>query len=168
MKIIGIDIGTTLGWAMLDDGAVVDSGAVDLHPHAWEGIGMRVVRARRTTDVLAERHPGAVVVVELVRRHVGTQAAQVYGAILGGVTSRCEEIGMAYTFVSVQAAKLAATGDGAAGKPEMIRAARERLGIDASEDEADAAWIGVAGWLRERDPTRPAEGQGKPKRRRKA
>ena len=175
MKVIGVDIGTSLGWAVLDAGGVVESGQIDLAPTKWEGIGMRATRAKAAVTALLERHPGAVVAIELVRRHAGTQAAQVYGLILGGVTSAVEESGgAAYTFVSVQEAKLAATDNGAAEKGGMVEAALQAYGVCAGEDEADAIWIGTAALRREGDPTQvPEESSGdrtkrKAKERRKA
>lgn len=174
MRVIGIDIGTSLGWSIVEDGRHIDSGEVNLRPHAWEGFGMREVRARQTIEVLLERAPGAVVAIELVRRHAGTQAGQVYGAILAGVTGRCEELRAPYTFVSVQEAKLAATDHGAAEKASMVAAAKAVFGVDPGEDEADAIWVAVAAGRREGDPTKaPAEdarerGNRKAKERRKA
>lgn len=150
---IGIDLGTSLGWAVFDGRAVVESGQTELRASSWEGIGMRPFRAAIVVRELIERHPGAVVVIELVRRHLGTQAAQVYGAVLGAVTSAVEGSGGArYTFVSVGEAKIAATGYGAAKKAGMVDAARVAFGVEAGEDQADAIWIAVAGWKREANP----------------
>jgi Holliday junction resolvasome RuvABC endonuclease subunit len=161
MKVVGIDIGTSLGWAVVEGSKVLESGQIDLHPHSWEGIGMRGVRASQAVVKLLDRHPGAVVAIELVRRHAGTQAAQVYGGILLSVTSACEEACAAYTFVSVQEAKLAATDNGAAEKDDMVAAALKVFGITAEKDEADAIWIGTAALRREGDPTRvPEEAAG--------
>ena len=111
---------------------------------------MRPFRAAVIVGGLLARYPGSVVVIELVRRHLGTQSAQVYGAILGAITSTVEGSGDArYTFVSVGDAKIEATGYGAAKKAGMVDAARVAFGIDAGEDQADAIWIAVAGWNRE-------------------
>lgn len=174
MRVIGIDIGTSLGWAVVEGDAVLESGQIDLKPNAWEGFGMRGVRASQAVLKLLDRHPGAVVAIEQVRRHAGTQAAQVYGAIMGSVTSACEDACTAYTFVSVQEAKLAATDNGAEEKRGMVAAALAVYGITAGQDEADAIWIGTAALRREGDPTRvPDEAAGdrakrKAKERRKA
>lgn len=150
IRTIGIDVGTSLGFAVFDGSTVVESGEVELKASSWEGIGMRPFRAAVVVGGLLARHPGAVVVIELVRRHLGTQAAQVYGAILGAITSAVEGSGGArYTFVSVGEAKIAATGYGAAKKAGMVDAARVAFGVEAGEDEADAIWIAVAGWKRE-------------------
>jgi Holliday junction resolvasome RuvABC endonuclease subunit len=149
-RTIGIDVGTSLGWAVYDGSTVLDSGQADLKASGWEGIGMRPFRAAVVVGGLLARYPGSVVVIELVRRHLGTQAAQVYGAILGAITSTVEGSGGArYTFVSVGDAKIEATGYGAAKKAGMVDAARVAFGIDAGEDQADAIWIAVAGWNRE-------------------
>lgn len=150
IRTIGIDVGTSLGFAVFDGSTVLESGEVELKASGWEGIGMRPFRAAVVVRELLARHPGAVVVIELVRRHLGTQAAQVYGAILGAITSTVEGSGDArYTFVSVGDAKIAATGYGAAKKAGMVEAARVAFGVEAGEDQADAIWIAVAGWRRE-------------------
>ena len=150
LKVIGVDIGTSLGWSVVEDGALLESGQVELKRNAWEGFGVRPLRAGLMVRQLLGAHPGSVVAIELVRRHAATQAAQVYGAILGGVTGAVEEFGDArYLFVDVAEAKLAATGHGREGKAGMVDAARCAFGVEAGEDEADAIWIAVAAWRRE-------------------
>jgi Holliday junction resolvasome RuvABC endonuclease subunit len=168
VKVIGVDIGTSLGWSVIGAAGVVESGQIDLSPTKWEGIGMRAVRAKAAVAALLERHPGAVVAIELVRRHAGTQAAQVYGLILGGVTAACEEAGGVYTFVSVQEAKLAATDNGAAEKDDMVAAALKVFGVAAEKDEADAIWIATAALRREGDPTRVPDEDAAERTKRKA
>jgi Holliday junction resolvasome RuvABC endonuclease subunit len=151
LKVIGVDIGTSLGWSVVEDGALLASGQVELKRNAWEGFGVRPMRARALVLELLGAHPGAVVAVELVRRHAATQAAQVYGAILGGVTCAVEEAGDArYLFVDVSEAKLAATGYGAEKKTGMVAAACQAFKLDkVGEDQADAIWVAVAAWRRE-------------------
>jgi hypothetical protein len=64
MMYLGIDPGTSCGWALLDaSGQRVGSGAWDLRPHRHEGGGMRYLRARRyLLEVLATAgQPVAVV-----------------------------------------------------------------------------------------------------------
>lgn len=47
MRILGIDPGTSCGWAILDDGGRVASGVWDLSPKRFEGGGMRYIRFER-------------------------------------------------------------------------------------------------------------------------
>lgn len=104
---------------------------------------MRLLRLRRyLEEVAAER-----VYFEEVRRHAGTDAAHVYGGLMGMVGAWCEERGVAYAGIPVQAVKKRATGRGNAGKGEMVAAARvafHRADL-VSEDEADALWVLACG-----------------------
>lgn len=142
--VVGIDPGTACGWAVLEaDGSRIASGTWDLKPRRHEGGGMRYVRARRLLDELLGAYPGAQLAYEEVRRHAGTDAAQIYGGIVAMVSALCEERKVPYVGVPVGTVKKCATGKGNAGKPEMIAAANTTwsLAIGDADDEADALWI---------------------------
>lgn len=82
------------------------------------------------------------VVVEEVRRHMGVDAAHVYGGVLATVTSWCERQGTPYSGVPVGTIKKFATGSGNAKKAAMVAAVKVRWGIEAGDDnEADAVAI---------------------------
>ena len=146
MRVIGIDPGTSCGWALLEDGRRLGSGVWDLKPRRHQGGGMRYLRVRRYLEELLAHRPDAVVYEE-VRRHAGTDAAHVYGGIIATVTALLEDVGIPYEGVPVGTVKRIATGKGNAGKDAMVQAARERWGIEpATDDEADALWVAAA-WL---------------------
>lgn len=150
MIVLGLDLGTRMGWAVLDGERRIDSGTSDLSLSEWEGVGMRAFRARRRMLwLLGTFHP-EMVAIERVRRHKGTEAGHVYGGLRDVVTECCEGAGVPYTFVEVAAVKQAATGKGNAGKPAMLAAARERWGEVGDDNEADALWCAVAAQVRER------------------
>lgn len=144
MKILGIDPGTSCGWALLDDdGSVAGFGTWDLSTKRHEGAGMRYLRLRR---YLEEVVSGVVRGVELVayeevRRHLGTSAAHVYGGVISQVQAVCEHAKVPYIGLPVASVKKTATGRGNVGKPEMIAAALSKWGRAVYEDEADALWI---------------------------
>ena len=140
---IGIDPGTSCGWAVLDEhGARIDSGAWDLSTKAHEGGGMRYLRARRHLCDLLDRYPRATVGYELVRRHAGTSAAHVYGGLVAHLQAVCEEREVPYAGLPVGSVKRHATGHGAASKTAMRAAASRRWGVACqTDDEADALWI---------------------------
>jgi len=143
VRVLGLDLGTRCGWALAEGGIIIASGVWDLRPRRFEGGGMRYVRLRRH---LAELAPGRVYFEE-VRRHAGTDAAHVYGGLLGVVSGWCEEAGVAYAGMPVGAVKRCATGRGNAGKAQMVAAARlafSRPDLE-SEDEADALWVLACG-----------------------
>lgn len=148
---VGLDPGTSFGWAVCPARPMgstghepaIGSGTWDLRVRTGEGGGMRYLRLRALLrTLLADTRPVAVG-YELVRRHEGTVAAQVYGGLVAIVTSVCEEIGVPYHPVNVADVKRKATGKGNAGKPAMLDAAQARWPAArvATPDEADALWI---------------------------
>jgi Holliday junction resolvasome RuvABC endonuclease subunit len=75
---------------------------------------------------------------EEVRRHLGVDAAHVYGGLLATLTAWCERHQIPYQGVPVGTIKRHATGKGNAGKAEVI-AAMKALGHPVTDDnEADA------------------------------
>lgn len=150
--ILAFDLATLTGWAVLTPtGERVQSGTWDLSPRTGtrkrqkEGPGMRYVRAATAFGGLLAAYPGAVVVYEQVRRHLGTEAGHVYGGLVAELTRLCELGGHRYEGVGVAAAKQAATGKGNATKGEMIAAAARRWEVVVADDnEADALWVGEA------------------------
>ena len=78
---------------------------------------------------------------EEVRRHIGTDAAHVFGGLLATLTSWCEQHSLPYQGVPVGTIKRFATGKGNADKAAMIAAIRERGFEPADDNEADAIAI---------------------------
>lgn len=149
MTWIGIDPGTRCGWAVLaDDGARIASGTWDCSVRRGEGAGFRYVRLTRYLGELLEAHPASRVAYEDVRRHMGTDAAHVYGAIVGEIQRVCEERKLPYCSVPVGVVKKHATGKGNAQKDAMVMAATVRWQCRVpwaiGEDEADALFVADA------------------------
>ena len=144
MFILSFDLGTTTGWAVLTRaGERVQSGTWSLKTKGKEGPGMRYVRAATAYGGLLAAYPGAQVVYEDVKRHVGTEAGHVYGGLRAELQRLCELGKHPYAGVGVGAVKLAATGCGRAEKAEMIAAAAKRWEVVVADDnEADALWVG--------------------------
>lgn len=141
MRILGIDPGTKCGWAI--NNGLIESGVWNLAPGRHEGGGMRGLKLRHQLDSLrqASNEP-MVVFYELVRRHLGTDAAQIYGGIVMVLTAWCDEHGIPYEGLPVGTVKKHATGKGNASKEEMIQAAQQKFGIEPRDDnEADALHI---------------------------
>ena len=90
--------------------------------------------------------PIGAVYFEEVRRHLGTDAAHIYGGLLGVVTAWCEEHEIPYQGVPVGEIKKHATGKGNADKGAMIAAAKARGHQPGDDNEADA--IAIAYWRR--------------------
>ena len=73
------------------DGAIA-SGTVSFRPSRYDGGGIRYLRFRAWLDSMAQDAAGiGVVHYEEVRRHVGTDAAHVYGGLLATLTAWCEQ-----------------------------------------------------------------------------
>lgn len=149
-RVLGIDPGTACGWALLDDGMRVASGTWDLSVKRGESEAMRWIRLeRQLTEALGAGTLAVdLVAYELVKRHLGTYAAQVYGGIVAGIQTVCHRHSVPFAPVLVQDVKKRATGKGNAPKLAMVGAAMGhwyQIGWQPSEDEADALWIALCG-----------------------
>ena len=138
MDILALDLGTKTGWAMLKDGQRF-SGTDSFTPGRYQGGGIRFLKfhewlKEHTTEV-------DLVVFEEVRRHLGTDAAHVYGGFLAVLTSFCEQHKIPYEGVPVGTIKKHATGKGNANKDLMMAAAKERGWSPEDNNEADALWL---------------------------
>ncbi len=140
--VLALDLGTTTGWAMqLADGAIV-SGTVSFRPGRYEGGGMRFLRFRSWLEEMLRSAPGlATVHFEEVRRHVGTDAAHIYGGFLAHLAAWCEMKMIPYQGVSVGTIKRHATGKGNADKQAVIAAMKSRGFAPTDDNEADAIAI---------------------------
>ena len=140
---VALDLGTHTGWAALIDGQIV-SGVWHFTPGRYEGGGMRYLRFRKKFAELCESIAGDFCVAfEEVRRHQGTDAAHVYGGLMGTLTAYCEERSIPYQGVPVGTIKKFATGKGNANKEAMMAAAKVQWpDYDCADDnEADARWL---------------------------
>jgi len=138
--ILALDLGTTTGWACrAADTGTITSGTVSFKPGRYEGGGMRYLRfANWLHEIEDLTGPFGGIWFEEVRRHAGTDAAHVYGGLMGTLSSWAELRGVPYQGVPVGTIKRHATGKGNANKAAMIEAARERGHAVADDNEADA------------------------------
>ena len=121
---------------------LVASGTVSFRPSRYDGGGMRYLRFTNwLTELDQLSGPIAAIWYEEVRRHVGTDAAHVYGGLMATLTAWAELRGVPYQGVPVGTVKRHATGKGNAGKEEMIAAARARGFRPSDDNEADALAI---------------------------
>lgn len=143
MKILALDPATQFGWAVHDGNDIFDFGCWDCSSNAGELKGARFERARVCLYSAMLRHKPDLVVHEQVRRHVGTQAAHVYGGLMAVIQLTCYDYKMESVGLNVSTIKKHATGKGNAKKHEMVAAAQDRwpnLRI-TNDNEADAMWI---------------------------
>ena len=136
--ILALDLGTATGWALRHNG-VITSGTQSFKPQRYEGGGMRYLRfARWLNEVLVSVGSIDALYFEEVRRHVGTDAAHVYGGLLAHLTAWCESQDIPYQGVPVGTIKKHATGKGNASKEQMLEAMRAKGYAPADDNEADA------------------------------
>jgi Holliday junction resolvasome RuvABC endonuclease subunit len=149
-KILALDLGTTTGWAIWQQrepsaSYQVCSGTISLKNDRFQGGGMRYLRFRNWLDDLNYNREITSVYFEEVRRHIGTDAAHVYGGFLGTLTAWCEDHNLPYQSVPVSHIKRQVTGKGNASKQEVIEAVRA-LGYRPKDDnEADA--LAIIEWV---------------------
>lgn len=141
---LALDLGTTTGWALLDEGGI-SSGSQSFKPGRFDGAGMRYLRFKRW---LTEMKGGGLSAVyfEEVRRHQGVDAAHCYGGLMAILMAWCEQHEIPYQGIPVGTLKRFATGKGNADKRAMIAAARDHGFDPADDNEADA--IAIAQYVR--------------------
>ena len=132
--LLALDLGTTTGWALRLPNARILSGTTSFKPSRYDGGGMRYLRFRGWLDGVAADAAGiAAVYFEEVRRHVGTDAAHLFGGFLATLSS--------YQGVPVGTIKRFIAGKGNADKEAVTAAVRARGVNPADENEADVIAI---------------------------
>jgi Holliday junction resolvasome RuvABC endonuclease subunit len=140
--ILALDLGTTTGWALLGADGVVTSGTASFKPSRYDGGGMRYLRFRAWLEQL-RRYAGRIEAVhfEEVRRHVGVDAAHLYGGFLATLSAWCEHQTIPYQGVPVGTIKRFIAGKGNADKETVIASVRSHGFNPADDNEADAIAI---------------------------
>ena len=138
MKILSLDLGTTMGFAISGEDTAIISGVMDFKVGRYEGGGMRYVRFKKWLTEIKQGIDFDLVVFEEVRRHAGTDAAHVYGGFLAVLTAWCEHHEIPYAGTPVGTIKKFTTGAGNANKQAMIEAVRSWGFEPVDDNEADA------------------------------
>jgi hypothetical protein len=148
--LLALDLATTTGWALRSTDGAITSGTVSFRPGRYDGGGMRYVRFRAWLERLAaDVGPIGVIYFEEVRRHLGTDAAHIFGGLLATLTCWAQTRGVPYQGVPVGTIKRHATGKGNALKEAMIAAVRGHGFRPLDDNEADA--IAILLWAIETD-----------------
>jgi Holliday junction resolvasome RuvABC endonuclease subunit len=142
LAVLALDLGTTTGWALRTTDSRIVSGTISFRPSRYDGGGMRYLRFRSWLGQMAiDAAPLKAVYFEEVRRHVGTDAAHLYGGFLATLTAWCETKSIAYQGVPVGTIKRHIAGKGNADKAAVIAAVRARGFNPSGDNEADAIAI---------------------------
>lgn len=140
MTILAIDIGTKMGWALRTDEGAIKSGTAEFKKFTHQGA--RYLNFRRWLTE-TKNAAGSIdhVYYEAVHRHLGTDAAHVYGGFLAILAAWCAHHEIPCTGVGVGVIKKHATGKGNADKACMIAAMRKKGFKPKDDNEADALAI---------------------------
>jgi len=138
MKILSLDLGTKMGFAICGDDNAILSGVMDYKLGRFEGGGMRFLRFKKWLTEIKQDFDFDLVTFEEVRRHKGTDAAHVYGGFMAVLTVWCEHHEIPYSGTPVGTIKKFATGKGNANKDAMIAAVRTWGYEPIDDNEADA------------------------------
>lgn len=149
MRVLGLDLASTTGWAVVEGNNRLHSGTWNIAPRKGESPGCRYIHLRRHLEWIhdAFRDIGLVV---CERPHHRGRAATEYGiGCLTEVQKFCAEHEIEHTDCPSGTLKKFATGAGNASKEDMVRCAEERWNMDVGlvDDEADALWCAEYGRL---------------------
>ncbi len=134
-----LDLGTSTGWALLNEYGSIASGTIHFKPRRFEGGGMRYLRFKNwLTETKSVSGQIDAVYFEEVRRHAGVDAAHAYGGFLAHLTAWCEHHAIPYEGIPVGTIKRFITGKGNADKETVIAAIKQRGHNPEDDNEADA------------------------------
>lgn len=138
MNLLALDLGTKMGWAARNA-----SGTYNLAPKRGENNAMRWIRFEDRLTELCSAGNIDRIIYERVDRHLGTQAAHIYGGFVAKLEEFCELHDVALMNYGPGEIKKFATGKGNAKKVDMIVAAnRLRCCTYLTDDnEADAVCL---------------------------
>lgn len=143
--ILCLDLGTTFGYAVVDPvkKQVVETGRFKLTKENKSG--RRFSQLYKWLQTYHQSYKFTQCYYELVRRHIGTDAAHCYGAYRGIMLSWAYDMNMEIPVgLGVGTIKKAATGKGKASKEEMIAAVQELGYLPKDDNEADAIAIALS------------------------
>lgn len=141
MSILVLDLGTRTGWAWGDGRGTILSGVWDFNTKRFASPGRRYQLFGNELRFALTKMQPSTVFFEEVRRHLGTNAAHIYGGFLAQLQMICDAEGVEYESVPVGEIKRSWCGAGNASKDEMMNEARRRGFNPVTDDEADALAI---------------------------
>ncbi len=145
-SVLALDLGTQTGWSLLHHDQVT-SGTLSFKNDRYQGGGMRYLRFARWLDAMKDLTDSlGEVYFEEVRRHLGVDAAHVYGGFLATLTAWCERHAIPYQGISVGTIKHHATGKGNASKQDVLASVKAKGYQPHDENEADA--LALLEWAR--------------------
>ena len=139
--ILALDCATKTGWALVQNGKVLESGVEDFSKRRGESNGMMFLRFRCWLKETVDRYDIGLVVYEMPH-YRGGAATEICVNLTGRVQEVCARSDIDYEGVHSMTIKKYATGKGTACKDAMVRAAASILGRAPLDDnEADAVLL---------------------------
>lgn len=137
--ILALDLGRKTGWAIRKPSGEIISGSDCFRPSYFQSQGMMFLNFKRwLVELNRSCNEIDYIYFEAVRRHLGTDAAHIYGGFLAHLTAFAESRNIEYKGVGVTTIKKHITGKGNTSKQQVIEAVRSK-GFDPVDDnEADA------------------------------
>lgn len=132
--VLGIDLGAQMGVAKVFEDGTVDT----FKPKVKNDY---IGRMRGVSDIVKQYASYDCLGVCIERPFGKFRGMDVMQGMAACAALAADRAFMPWELVHLSSIKKHATGKGNAKKPDMQAAAKERWGVDLSEDEADAAWI---------------------------
>lgn len=146
MIILGLDLGSTTGWAVADDNGITASGTWYIAPRRGESPGCRYLHLRSYLYEVLRAFDAFDLVVYEAAHHRGGAATEYAVGCVTTVQAWCAQRTIEHASVHTATLKKFATGSGKADKEKMLTAARWMAGRAVSDDnEADAIHAALYG-----------------------
>jgi len=147
MHVLGLDVSLrSTGWAALsyEDGALIDCGVIT--SKVTDAYAETLLDISTDVTAIARRYPHADIAIEEgICYRSGTTTRRLAGAWAAAAIGAMTAIGAPVAEINVKTVKKLATGKGSALKAEVIKAAVDRWGGRAAQqDIADACWVAEA------------------------
>lgn len=139
MTVLALDFGLNLGWAVYFGPGDIMHGTTSFKPGRFESVGHVFLRFRAWLNEMAEDHgPVETVYFEEVRRHLGVDAAHLYGAFHSHLLAWAEKRKIPWQGVPVGTIKKSACGKGNANKQQVMAAMQAKGFTPVTDNDADA------------------------------
>jgi len=142
MKVLAFDTATTTGWALVEDGTVIESGTRSFPKSRGESNGIVFLRFRSWLAEVTGLTSPDVIVYELAH-YRGGAATELCVGLQTRVMEVAEALSLPYAGYHTGTLKKWATGSGRGNKDDMLRAAAERGYPVEDDNEADAILLGL-------------------------
>ena len=159
MRILGIDPGShRTGWGVVErDGSTLRRVAADVIAARGESLALRLASIQEALGRVIEEYRPEAAALESVFMHRNPRSALLLGHARGAALCACGRAGLPTSEYAPARVKVAVSGYGRAGKPQVQSMVARLLGLDAQprSDEADALAVAICHALEERAPKAP-------------